>query len=187
MLHSRVVKPILSNVEIILLNLIISKPSYAYEVEKRIEEKGISKWVKIGGPTVYQVLDRLCKKGLLEFIIEKEGNMPPRKRYQITEKGDLLLKQTSWQLIATNEYYYFDLTLGLAGRNHLEEDEFQAALRERLEKLTAFLDNFNERFEKARELYPEKRHLIKKYLLSHYKLEQDFLKTLLREDFDDSQ
>lgn len=176
---------ILSNAEIILLNLIKSKPSYAYEVEKRIEEKGIRKWVKIGGPTVYQVLDRLCKKGLLEFTTEKEGNMPPRKRYQITDKGDLLFKQTSRQILANNEYYYFELTLGLAGRYLLDEDELQSALEERLKKLNAFLDNFNERFEKAKELYPEKRHLIKEYLMSHYKLEQDFLKKLLKEISDE--
>ena len=174
----------LSNVEIILLHLIKSRPSYAYEVEKGIEEKGIRKWVKIGGPTVYQVLDRLYKKGLLEFSTEKEGNMPPRKRYQITEKGDFLFKQASLRLLANNECYYFDLTLGLAGRNHLDEDEFQSALRERLKKLNDFLDTFNERFEKARELYPEKRHLVKEYLLSHYKLEQDFLKMLLKENSD---
>jgi len=178
---------ILSNAEIILLNLIKSKPSYAYEVEKRIEEKGIRKWVKIGGATVYQVLDRLCKKGLLEFSIEKEGNMPPRKRYHITEQGDLLFKKTSRQILANNEYYYFDLTLGLACRHLLDKDEFESALMERLEKLNSFLDNFNERFEKAKELYPEKRHLIKKYLLSHYKLEQDFIKRLLGENSYDNQ
>lgn len=176
----------LSNVETILLNLIKSKPSYAYEVEKRIEEKGIRKWVKIGAPTVYQVLDRLCKKGLLEYSTEKEGNMPPRKRYQITAKGDQLFKQTARKLLENNEYYYFDLTLGLASRHLLDDGEFQSAVRERLNKLNAFLDGFNERFEKARELYPEKRHLVREYLLSHYKLEQEFLKKLLEESSDDN-
>lgn len=171
----------LSNAEVILLSLIKSKPSYAYEVEKKIEEKGVRRWVKIGGPTVYQVLDRLCRKGLLDFDIEKEGRMPSRKRYRITGDGNKLLVQAAVTLLENNEFYYFDLSLALACRQFLNPDDFRGAVGRRLDKLNSFLEGFTEKFEKSKELYPEKRHLVKNYLLSHYKLEQAFLETLLGE------
>lgn len=172
----------LTNIELILLKFINLKPSYAYEIERMIEEREIRKWVKIGGTTVYQVLDRLCKKGLLYFKLEKEGNMPQRKRYYLSPEGELLFQQSATELLRNIEPYYFDLTVGLACRHFLPDEEFKQIILKRLHKLNEFIAGFNERFDKLKELYPEKRLLVRKYLLSHYKLEQEFLQELLNED-----
>lgn len=111
--------------------------------------------------------------------------MPSRKRYRITVDGDLLFKQASKKLLENNEFYYFDLTLALACRHFLDQEEFHRAVRSRLDKLYSFLDNFKDKFENSKELYPEKRHLIREYLLSHYELERAFLESLLKETSDE--
>ncbi|CAA7601971.1 Transcriptional regulator PadR-like family [Acididesulfobacillus acetoxydans] len=171
----------MSNVELILIKFIKAKPSYAYEVEKMIEEREMRQWVKIGGATVYQVLDRLCQKGLLEFKVEREGKMPERKRYHVTPEGERAFALATAELLRKNELYYFDLTTGLTCRHFMEPAVFRQAIEERLTRLNDFIDHFNERFDKARELYPTKRLLVREYLLSHYKLEQAFLAKLLKE------
>ncbi|WP_434512563.1 PadR family transcriptional regulator [Desulfitobacterium sp. AusDCA] len=171
----------LTNIELILLNFIKIKSSYAYEIERMIEEKGIRKWLKIGGPTVYQVLDRLSKKGILQVSLEKEGNMPQRKRYTLTSEGEELCQKSARDLLANIEPYYFDLTVGLACRFFLSEEEFRLVIQERLKKLNRFISDFNDEFNKVRELYPDKRLLVRRYLLSHYKLEQKFLRDLLND------
>lgn len=169
----------LTNIELILLKFIREKPSYAYEIERMIDERGIRNWVKIGGPTVYQVLDRLAKKGILQVSLEKKGNMPQRKRYSLTPSGKELCQVTARSLLGNIETYYFDLTVGLASRFFLAEEEFHRIIQERLDKLNIFIRDFNEEFDKAQELYPDKRLLVRHYLLSHYKLEQEFLRELL--------
>ena len=169
----------LTNIELILLKFIKEKPSYAYEIEHMIDERGIRNWVKIGGPTVYQALDRLYKKGNLQVSLEKEGNMPQRKRYSLTAIGEELCQKSARELLGNIESYYFDLTVGLACRFFLSEEEFNLIIQERLDKLNIFIRDFNEAFNKARELYPDKRLLVRRYLLSHYKLEQKFLQELL--------
>jgi len=171
----------LSNVELILIKFIKTNPSYAYEIEKMIEDREMRTWIKIGGTTVYQVLDRLCNKDLLEFKIEKEGNMPQRKRYYVTDKGDKAFDKAAVKILRNNEHYYFDLTVGLSCRHLLDAKIFKQIIQERLINLNDFVDHFNEKFEKAKELYPTKRLLVKEYLLSHYQLEQSFLERILRE------
>lgn len=171
----------LTNIELILLNFIKVKPSYAYEIERMIDERGIRNWLKIGGPTVYQVLDRLSKKGILQVSLEKEGNMPQRKRYSLTAEGEELCQNSARKLLANLEPYYFDLTVGLACRFFLSEEEFRVAIQERLDKLNRFILDFNDEFNKVREIYPGKKLLVRRYLLSHYKLEQKFLQDLLKE------
>lgn len=171
----------LTNIELILLKFIREKPSYAYEIERMIDERGIRNWVKIGGTTIYQVLDRLAKKGILQASLEKERNMPQRKRYSLTPVGKELCQVTARNLLGNIETYYFDLTVGLACRFFLAEEEFYLLIQERLDKLNIFIRDFNEEFDKAQELYPDKRLLVRRYLLSHYKLEKNFLQELLND------
>lgn len=171
----------LTNIELILLKFIKAKPSYAYEIERMIEDKGIRNWVKIGGPTVYQVLDRLSKKGILQVSLEKEGNMPQRKRYTLTAAGEELCQKSARNLLANIETYHFNLTVGLACRFFLSEEEFRLVIQERLAQLNLFICDFNDEFNKVKELYPGKKLLVRQYLLSHYKLEQKFLQDLLKD------
>lgn len=171
----------LSNIELILMQFIKTKPSYAYEIEKSINKCDMKKWVKISNPTVYQVLDRLCKKGLLEYKIEKEGNMPERKRYYITDEGNMQFMDSARETLRNIEYYDFNLTVGLFCRNFFNDREFSSMIRERLVKINEFIGCFNESFEKAKDICPKKRSLVREYLYSHYVLEKEFLEKLLKE------
>ncbi|MDQ7095610.1 PadR family transcriptional regulator [Desulfosporosinus sp. PR] len=171
----------LSNIELMLIKFIKTKPSYAYEIDKMIEDREIRTWVKIGGTTVYQVLDRLCNKGFLEFKIEKEGNMPQRKRYYVTDNGNKAFDRATVKILRNSERYYFDLTVGLSCRHLMNPEVFKQTIQERLANLNEFVSHFNEKFEKTKELYPTKRLMVKEYLLSHYHLEQSFLEKILKE------
>jgi Predicted transcriptional regulators len=155
------------------------KPSYAYEVESIIEKWQLRQWVKIGGATVYQVLNRLCKNGLLEYKTEKEGNMPERKRYYITGKGEDLILDSLREILHNIEPYYFNLSIGLACRSFLEKEEFSELIRIRLDKLNKFIEDFNDVFEKSKEFYPTRKFAMREYLLSHYELEKGLLERIL--------
>ena len=63
----------------------------------------------------------------------------------------------------------------------MNPDIFRQTIQERLTDLNDFVNHFNEKFEKTKELYPTKRLMVKEYLLAHYQLEQSFLEKILRE------
>ncbi len=146
----------LSNIELILIKFIKTEPSYAYEIEKMIEEREIRQWVKIGGTTVYQVLDRLCKKELLDYQIKKEGNMPQRKRYYVTVKGNYAFDDAAIRVLKNSEFYYFDLTVGLTCRYFTETEIFNKSIQERLNSLTDFIEHFNENLKRLESYIPQR-------------------------------
>lgn len=66
---------------------LLKKPHYGYALIQTLEEKG----VPIEGNTLYPLLRRLEKKGLLESKWETEASKP-RKYYQITDSGITVLE-----------------------------------------------------------------------------------------------
>jgi len=125
---------LLSNAELIILSLVNEKPTYAYEIEKQIEARRMRHWVKIGIASIYQVLERLNRKGYVEFDTEREGKAPERKRYFITADGQAELKAGVKSLLMELEWYYLDLNVALEGSDILEPGELKRCLEERLEK-----------------------------------------------------
>ncbi|MDE6853257.1 MAG: PadR family transcriptional regulator [Lachnospiraceae bacterium] len=59
----------------------------AYDIQKLVEYRNISKWVKISTPSIYKKVIQLEKKGLIRSQIEKDGKMPEKAIYSLTEAG----------------------------------------------------------------------------------------------------
>lgn len=123
----------LSNVELIVLSLINEKPAYAYEIEKQIEARNMRLWVKIGIASIYQVLERLHRRGLVQFSIEREGKAPERKRYSLTTEGRDELKSSVKTLLGKLEWYFLDLNVAIEGSDILSVVELEECLQQRLE------------------------------------------------------
>lgn len=136
----------LSNAELIILSLVNEKPTYAYEIEKQIEARRMRHWVKIGIASIYQVLERLQRKGYVEFDTEREGKAPERKRYFITAEGQAALKAAVKNLLVQLEWYYLDLNVALEGSDILEPDELKKCLAQRLEKARYSLQKLTQNY-----------------------------------------
>jgi len=83
----------------VVLGLISEKQAeggcHAYDINKRIEERGMRDWTNIGADfsfsTIYRTLDRLEKNGLVESYLEEVNNRE-RKKYSITANGYEILR-----------------------------------------------------------------------------------------------
>lgn len=74
-----------------LILLVLQKgPSYGYKIGKEIESRTLGIW-EPPSSTMYTVLKNLLEKGLIQFIEEQKGGRT-RKVYQITPKGEAVLK-----------------------------------------------------------------------------------------------
>lgn len=73
---------------------------YGYDVVKRL--RGLDGLV-ISDGTIYPILSRLKRDGLVSSTIEESPEGPPRKYYRLTAKGDRLLREMNgyWQTIQT--------------------------------------------------------------------------------------
>ncbi len=75
-------------IDLIVLGMIKKKPQSAYELQKNIEYRNISRWVKISTPSIYKKVIQLEEKGYLVSETLKNGKMPEKTIYSITESGE---------------------------------------------------------------------------------------------------
>ncbi len=77
----------MSSANLIVLGLLLDKPMSAYKIAQIIENQVIGQMVKISSPTVYKNIKLLEKEGYLSMERVKEGEMPEKKVYTVTEEG----------------------------------------------------------------------------------------------------
>lgn len=75
-------------IDLIVLGMIKKKPQSAYELQKNIEYRNISRWVKISTPSIYKKVIKLEEKGYLISETQKNGKMPEKTVYSLTESGE---------------------------------------------------------------------------------------------------
>jgi DNA-binding PadR family transcriptional regulator len=74
------------------LGLLLIGPRYGLDIKKEIETSTHGK-MRLGNSTIYQLLRRLEKKGLMESRWERSTQGPPRAYYQITTTGKEVLRR----------------------------------------------------------------------------------------------
>ena len=84
----------LSKSATMLLGLITHQPLNAYEIVKTLDYMNIKYWFNIGTSTVYATIKTLEKKQYLVGEIQKDGNMPDKTVYSITEQGKAVFLET---------------------------------------------------------------------------------------------
>lgn len=83
----------LTDSELLVLGLVAEMPRHGYALEQVIEERGMREWTRIGFSSIYFVLGKLEKMGLVKA--ETPANSKAKKEYSITNRGrEILVKQT---------------------------------------------------------------------------------------------
>lgn len=78
----------MSAVDLVILGLLKRNPSNPYELARYVEQSRIRKIIKIGSPTIYQNIKKLAQKGYLTSQALKEGEMPEKSIYSLTDTGE---------------------------------------------------------------------------------------------------
>jgi len=74
------------------LGLLLLRPMYGLEIKKEIETSTQGK-MKLGASTIYQLLRRLEKRGLVASRWEATTQGPPRAYYEATEAGKAVVRR----------------------------------------------------------------------------------------------
>ena len=78
----------MATIDLIVLGIVKKEPLSAYDIQKLVEYRNISRWVKISTPSIYKKVIQLEKKGFIKSTMIKEGNMAEKAVYSLTEKGE---------------------------------------------------------------------------------------------------
>jgi DNA-binding PadR family transcriptional regulator len=118
----------MTNAELAILTLVAEQPRHGYEIEAVIEERGMREWTEIGFSSIYYLLKKLAKAGLVQGRLAQTGQGPARKVYEITPAGRDKFRAAVLEALATPRRCYPPLQLGLANLPGVPQDEALAAL-----------------------------------------------------------
>lgn len=95
--------------DLCLLAVMGDDPAYGYEMTKRLGERGLS---VVGEGSIYPLLGRLERDGLVDTHRAASNDGPPRKYYRLSRLGRQALEAGIGEWLATRDAV--DAVLGLA-------------------------------------------------------------------------
>lgn len=123
--------------ELAVLSLVAEQPRHGYEIEKVIEDRGMREWTEIGFSSIYYLLKKLEKKGLVEGNVEPAAGRGPATRvYYLTEDGGLAWREAIVDVLSTPRGSNNPFLIGLANLPGLSEAEALATLRHYQDELS---------------------------------------------------
>ena len=119
----------MTNAELAVLSLVIERARYGYEIEQVIEERGMREWTEIGFSSIYYVLARLERRGLVESRVEfRQGRGPNRRLFHPTPAGRQAFRSAVYDVLSVPQPVASPFMLGLGNLPALEPAEALTAL-----------------------------------------------------------
>ncbi|HEC45013.1 MAG TPA: PadR family transcriptional regulator [Bacteroides sp.] len=120
----------LSNAEAALMGLLSEQPMHPYQIEKEVKYRDMRFWTELSMSSIYKLLRKLEKAGL---VIKKEEKSPEnrlRKLYSLTSEGERKLKAKIGTLLSEPEHTRWNVDIGTYNSNLISEKDVQEAMHE---------------------------------------------------------
>lgn len=95
-------------IDLIVLGMLKKEPMSAYDIQKLVEYRNISKWVKVSTPSIYKKVISLEEKGYISGRVIKAGKMPEKSVYSLTEAGEAQFEKLMLEISCRSIYMMFD-------------------------------------------------------------------------------
>lgn len=99
----------MATIDLIVLGILKKESLSAYEIQKLVEYRNISKWVKISTPSIYKKVIQLEGKGLIKSNTVKEGKMPEKAVYSLTDAGENAFEALMMETASKPVHVFLDL------------------------------------------------------------------------------
>ncbi|MFF4875704.1 PadR family transcriptional regulator [Micromonospora sp. NPDC000668] len=129
----------LTPAELTVLGLIIERARHGYDLEQVIEQRGIRQWSDVGFSSIYYLLAKLEKRGLVH-VPEAPAAPKSRRVYHATAQGREAAARTALALIEEPRPVPHPFLVGIANLPLLSDQEYAQALRTRLARVEARID-----------------------------------------------
>ncbi|MET7641115.1 PadR family transcriptional regulator [Streptomyces sp. NPDC005438] len=168
----------LTPAELTVLGLIVEEPRHGYDLEQVIERRGVRRWTDIGFSSIYYVLAKLEKRGLVRDDGDRTGGSS-RRVFQATEEGERVAADQALAFIADLRAVSHPVLVGLANLPLISERTYDEALRGRLRRVEARIAEVTEA-ERSQAPLPRAAREVFSYSLSLLEAERSWLAERVR-------
>ena len=119
----------MATIDLIVLGMLKKEALSAYDIQKLVEYRNISKWVKISTPSIYKKVIQLEEKGLIKSHIEKEGKMPEKAVYALTDKGEKEFERLMLEISTKSVNIYLDFNAVIVNLDSLSLQDQKTCIK----------------------------------------------------------
>lgn len=120
----------MATIDLIVLGILKKESLSAYDIQKIVEYRNISKWVKISTPSIYKKVIQLEKKGYMKGDVVKEGNMAEKTVYSLTEAGEKQFEKLMLEIASKPVRIFLDFNAAIVNLDSLPKEKQKSCLTE---------------------------------------------------------
>jgi DNA-binding PadR family transcriptional regulator len=170
----------LSNVEMAILGLLYEETHHGYELDKIVKARGMRIWTEIGFSSIYYVLKKMEKKGLITSRMQQVTGKPPRSVYSITDLGRQMMREQVGLVLSEYQKSSSPFDLGIAYHGVLSPDAVLLSFGQYLRSLDEKANEVEQLIQKRREEQASYHVIaILERTLAHVKTERAFVESLV--------
>ncbi|MGC6176287.1 PadR family transcriptional regulator [Lacrimispora sp. 38-1] len=134
-------------IDLIVLGMLTKKPLSAYDIQKLVDYRKISKWVKISTPSIYKKVIQLEEKGYITSTTIKEGKMPEKAVYSLTAAGEKEFEKLMMEMSCKPIHIFLDFNAVIVNLHSLPKEKQRLCIENIEDNLTVLKtylqDNIN--------------------------------------------
>ena len=147
----------MATIDLIVLGILKKESMSAYDIQKLVEYRNISKWVKISTPSIYKKVIQLEEKGYITSTQVKDGKMPEKAVYTLTDSGKSQFEKLMIEISLKPIYIFLDFNAVIVNLDSLSRENQRACLaniEDNIKTLKSYLEE-NESLKKNAPEIPE--------------------------------
>lgn len=147
----------MATIDLIVLGILKKESMSAYDIQKLVEYRNISKWVKISTPSIYKKVIQLEKKGYITSTQVKEGKMPEKAVYTLTDSGNSQFEKLMIEISLKPIHIFLDFNAVIVNLDSLSRENQKVCLaniEDNVKTLKSYLEE-NENLKKNAPEIPE--------------------------------
>ena len=147
----------MATIDLIVLGILKKESMSAYDIQKLVEYRNISKWVKISTPSIYKKVIQLEEKGYITSTQVKEGKMPEKAVYTLTDSGKSQFEKLMIEISLKPIHIFLDFNAVIVNLDSLSRENQKVCLaniEDNIKTLKSYLEE-NESLKKNAPEIPE--------------------------------
>lgn len=144
----------MATIDLIVLGMLKKESLSAYDIQKLVEYRNISRWVKISTPSIYKKVIQLENKGYITGSIVKEGKMPEKVVYSLTDAGEVEFEKLMMEIASKPVQIFLDFNAVIVNLSSLTDEKQQVCLTD-IENQVKVLKSYIEENISLKENVPE--------------------------------
>lgn len=118
----------MATIDLIVLGILKKESMSAYDIQKLVEYRNISKWVKISTPSIYKKVIQLEEKGYITSTQVKEGKMPEKAVYTLTDSGKSQFEKLMIEISLKPIHIFLDFNAVIVNLDSLSRENQKVCL-----------------------------------------------------------